>query len=635
MDRVKKTISMAILLIGAGAVLLQMVAARYSFQTFNEEKVMHLCVGLVLVSLVVMKQALDQKKSLIPIVLWSIPILISIVVLLYIKGNYVDLIQKGDPEMPDMVIGGLLIVLCFFYAKKFFGYPIVTIAFVFVLYTTFGHLLPGPLNTGPYDLPYIISKYAMGFEGILGFILGVSVKYVFLFVVFGSLLMATGAPRFLLHIAVSLSRHIRSGPVLSAIVPSMMMGTITGVPSANIFITGSFSIPLMKKVGLSPVQAGAFEVAASTGGQIMPPVMGAAAFLMADFTNSSYAKIALISLIPAVLFYLSLVLYGHLTVMKLGIRVSEKDIESVGFTGSLATAPVFIVPLGVITAVLLLDFTASAAIFWGICTLILVSFFRKETRLSFGKYLEALSDGAVAGFRISILLSIVGIVISSVVLTGLGVKLSYFAAGLMGNNVIGQLLLIMLSCIVLGMEVPTSAAYILVSFIAAPILIESGVKLHAAHFFVFYFAVFSVVTPPVAPAAAYGAALAKGSYFKTGIESSKLCLAGFLVPFLCVFFPPVMLDFSGHSISHIILGFLSSILIILNFQICLAGYYIIRCNALFRGLGLAAAILFLGYLVGHSPLMWVSGAAVFLFMTIFQARVLFAMQKPNVGVSID
>jgi len=579
-----------------------------------------------------MKQALDQNKSIVPIVLWSVPITISILTLVYIKSNYVDLIQKGDPELLDMIIGTLLIITCFFFAKKLFGYPIVTIAFIFVLYTLFGHLLPGPLNTGPYDIPYIISKYAMGFEGILGFILGVSVKYVFLFVVFGSLLMATGAPRFLLHIAISLSHRIRSGPVLSAIVPSMLMGTITGVPSANIFITGSFSIPLMKRVGLSPVQAGAFEVAASTGGQIMPPVMGAAAFLMADFTNSSYAKIALISLIPAVLFYLSLVVYGHLTVLKLGIRVSEKDIESVGFTGSLTTAPVFIVPLGVITAVLLMDFTASAAIFWGICTLIFVSFFRKETRLSFRKYLEALSDGAVAGFRISILLSVVGIVISSVVLTGLGVKLSYFAAGLMSNNIMGQLFLIMLSCIVLGMEVPTSAAYILVSFIAAPILIETGVKLHAAHFFVFYFAVFSVVTPPVAPAAAYGAALAKASYFRTGIESSKLCLAGFLVPFLCVFFPPIMLDFADATMLRIILGFASCILVIINFQIFLAGYYLIRCNHIFRGLGLLAAILFLAYLVNHSALMWISGIAVFIAITILQARVLFAVKKQSISI---
>lgn len=622
-----KALNYAIVAIGAGSVLFQMVSVRYLFQTFNEQKVMHICIGLVLLSLVLIKEALEAKKRpRLSVILWSIPIIVSLGILIYVKANYFDLIQKGDPEALDMAAGLALIILCVGYTRKFFGYPLITIALIFIAYTLFGFLLSGPLNTGPFELPYIISKYSVGFEGILGFILGISVKYVFLFVVFGSLLLATGAQRFLFYIALSISRHIRSGPVLAAIIPSMLMGTITGVPSANIFITGSFSIPLMKRVGLRPDQAAAYEVSASTGGQIMPPVMGAAAFIMAEFTKSAYLKIVLIALIPAILFYLSLAIYGHLTVLKMGIRVTDEDIQSIGLTGTLTTAPVFVIPLAVITVILVMGFTASLAIFWGICSLIAVSLLRKETRLSFRGYMRALSDGAVLGFKISILLSVVGIIISSVVFTGLGVKLSYFAAGLMGENLIGKLALVMAACIILGMEVPTSAAYILVSFIAAPILIDAGVNLYAAHFFAFYFAVFSVVTPPVAPAAAYGAALAKASYFRTALESSKLCVAGFLVPYLCVFFPPILLDFSGTTFFQVLFGFLACLFVIFNMQVCFVGYYLTHCSPPYRALSLVTSLFFIWHLTTHSTQSFAAGIIFFLGLTILQMKKLRQIQ---------
>lgn len=610
-----------ILLLGSGSVVFQMISTRYLFQTFNEQIVIHLCVGLSLLTFVMMKTAVEKHvRPRLSVFLGSVAVAVSLWILFYLNIRYYDLIQQGDPTSLDMATGVALIILCIGYTKKFFGYPLVTIALTFVTYTLFGHYLPGPLKAGPYELPYIVSKYSVGFEGVLGFILGISVKYVFLFVVFGSLLMATGAQRFLFYVALSVSRHIRSGPVMSAILPSMLMVTITGVPSANIFITGSFSIPLMKKVGLRPHQAVAYEVSASTGGQIMPPVMGAAAFVMAEFTQSAYIKIVLLALIPAILFYLSLAIYGHLTVMKMNIRVTEEAIASVGFKGTLKTAPIFVIPLFVITAILVMGFTASQAIFWGICSLVGISLLQGETRLSLMGYIKALSNGAVLAFKISVLLSVVGLIISSVVVTGLGVKLSYLAADLMGQNLIGKLGLVMITCIILGMEVPTSAAYILVSFIAAPILINAGVDLYAAHFFVFYFAVFSVVTPPVAPAAAYGAALAEGSYFKTAMESSKLCAAGFLVPYLIVFFPPLLLNFSQNSIFETVLGFLICLLIILNLQISFVGYYFTRCNILYRVYALLTSFLLIGYLITHKFLFIAAGIIVFLGLTFYQVK---------------
>jgi TRAP-type uncharacterized transport system fused permease subunit len=206
------------------------------------------------------------------------------------------------------------------------------------------------------------------------------------------------------------------------------------------------------------------------------------------------------------------------------------------------------------------------------------------------------------------------------VFTGLGVKLSYFAAGLMGENLIGKLALVMVACIILGMEVPTSAAYILVSFIAAPILVEANVNLYAAHFFAFYFAVFSVVTPPVAPAAAYGAALAKGSYFKTGLESSKLCIAGFLVPYLCVFFPPILLEFSETTFSDMVLGFMSSVFIIFNMQVSFVGYYLTHCSAVHRALALVTSLFLIVYLTTQSVQSFIGGIIFFLALTILQVR---------------
>ena len=190
----------------------------------------------------------------------------------------------------------------------------------------------------------------------------------------------------------------------------------------------------------------------------------------------------------------------------------------------------------------------------------------------------------------------------------------------MGDNLLGKLALVMVACIILGMEVPTSAAYILVSFIAAPILIDVGVKLHAAHFFAFYFAVFSVVTPPVAPAAAYGAALAKASYFRTSLESSKLCVAGFFVPFLCVYFPPIMLDFSGITLLAIIFGYISCVLIIFNLQVFFVGYYFVSCNKFYRFLSLATSVALFWYLATHSMSLFVFGIIIFLAHTGLQIR---------------
>ncbi|MBN1106905.1 MAG: TRAP transporter fused permease subunit [Deltaproteobacteria bacterium] len=617
----EKILDWIILTLGAGSVVFQMISIRYLFQTFNEQIVIHLCVGLSLLTFVMMKSAVEKNvRTRLWIFLGSVAVGVSVCILIYLNVRYYDLIQQGDPTSLDMAAGVALIILCIGYTRRFFGYPLVTIALTFVAYTLFGHYLPGPLKVGPYELPYIISKYSVGFEGVLGFILGISVKYVFLFVVFGSLLMATGAQRFLFYVALSLSRHIRSGPVMSAIIPSMLMGTITGVPSANIFITGSFSIPLMKKVGLKPHQAAAYEVSASTGGQIMPPVMGAAAFVMAEFTQSPYIKIVLLAIIPALLFYLSLAIYGHLTVMKMGIRVTDEAIESVGFSGTLKTAPIFVIPLVVITAILVMGFTASQAIFWGILSLVGISLLQGETRLSLMGYLRAFSEGAVLAFKISVLLSVVGLIISSVVVTGLGVKLSYLASGLMGEELIGKLVLVMIACIILGMEVPTSAAYILVSFITAPILVDAGVGLYAAHFFAFYFAVFSVVTPPVAPAAAYGAALAKASYFRTAFESSKLCVAGFLVPYMMVLFPPLLLDFSQTSLAETIAGYVSCLFIILGLQISFVGYFVRRCRIYERVWTGMTTLIFFGFLITHEILTFVMGVLAFLALTLVQMK---------------
>lgn len=611
-----KVLNYAMLYGGTFAVVMQMVSARYLFQTFNEMKVMHICIGLVLLSMLTMRQALlDNRRPRLSVVLWSSVIVMSLGILLYLKTTYFTLIQKGDPETPDIVAGILLILLCMEFTRRFFGKNLVILSLIFVAYTFLGHLLPEPFHAGPFEFPYIMSFYSVGFKGALGFILGVSVKYIFLFVVFGSLLLATGAHRFLFLVAMTLSRRVRSGPVLAAVVPSMFMGTMTGVAAANIFITGAFSIPLMKRVGFKPHQAGAYEVAASAAGQIMPPIMGAAAFIMADFTESTYLKIIFLALIPAVFFYFSIALYGHLTSLKMDIRVTKEDIESVAIKGTMSTAPVFFVPLTIIIITLTLGYTASTAIFWGICSLVVISPLIKTTRLSLKGYLQALTDGAVLGFKISALLSIIGIVVSTVIMTGLGVKLSYFAASVMGDNLFGMLFIVMIASIIMGTGVPTSAAYVLVSFISVPILIDAGVNLYAAHFFALYFASLSIVTPPVAPAAALGATLAGGSFWKTALESSKVSLAGFVVPYLLVLFPPMLMDFSQTGASQLVLGFSACLLVIFNIEVLFVGYYLTHCNLGHRTLALMACLLFIGYLTNHSLALFTGGLIIFLALT--------------------
>jgi TRAP transporter 4TM/12TM fusion protein len=628
-EKMKKPLDYAIIAIGVGTVVLQMVAVRYLFQTFNELKVMHICLALITLTLVAVKGAIDaEKRPRLSVALGSLVIAVSVGILVYLKVNYFRLIQQGDPTTWDMVVGILLIIPCLEFTRRFFGKTLVILALVFIAYAFWGYFLPHPFLTGPFELPYLIDKFAVGFNGALGFILGISVKYVFLFVVFGSLLLATGAHRFLFYIALRLSRGLRSGPIQAAIIPSMLMGTVTGVASANIFITGSFSIPLMKRVGLTPDQAGAYEVSASTAGQIMPPIMGAAAFIMADFTNTPYIRIALLAFIPAILFYISLAAYGHLTALKRDVRVTKEDIESVGFGGTLATAHLFIVPLAVIIVIMAMEFTPSLAIFFGILSLLFLSLLRKETRLSLKGYAQALTDGAILGFRVSVLLSVIGVIVSIVIFTGLGVKLGYFAAAVMGDNLAAMLFTVMIASVILGMGVPTAAAYILVAFITAPILIDAGISIYAAHFFAFYYAVFSLVTPPVAPAAAFGAAIAGGNFWRTALESSKLSVAGFLVPFLFILFPPLLLDFSQTTTLEVFLGALTCLLLIFSLQVAFVGHYFTHCNPLYRIAALGSCALLVFYLVTHSIIYFVVGVVIFLLLTGFQFRASRARASP-------
>ncbi|MGD9829031.1 MAG: TRAP transporter permease, partial [Hyphomicrobiaceae bacterium] len=356
---------------------------------------------------------------------------------------------------------------------------------------------------------------------------------------FGSLLSVIKVNDLFFEIGKAAGRIFSGGPGQTAVISSSLVGTVTGAAVANIAITGAFTIPFMKKVGYKPEDAGAIEATASTGGQIMPPVMGASAFLMASFLGVPYATIMAAALIPAILYYWSVVLGVQFLSVKAGI---EAPIERVDRALVMRRMPLFLIPLAVMITLLAMHFSPSVAAFWSILLAIALSMLQKDTRPTLSGLAACLAEGAVIGAQIGVSLAIVGLMAQTLITTGLGSKIAGLVELLSAGNLILALILTMVVSLILGCGVPTSAAYGLVAIVVVPALVKLGVAPLAAHFFAFYFAVISAVTPPVALASLAGAGIAGASYMRTSISAFKLAIAGFIIPFLVVFNPAVILE---------------------------------------------------------------------------------------------
>ncbi len=464
--------------------------------------------------------------------------LISLGLVIYMAVNYERLdMEAGFPEPRDIVVGVLLMTIVLVLTWRSFGAVFPVMVLCAITYALWGQYIPGVMSHPPLEFGYIVSSLSVGFQGIYGMLLNVSVNILFLLVIFGSIFEATGVTRFFMEFGTLLSRHLKGGAGQTAIFSSSFVGMANGVAVANVAITGSFTIPVMKKSGFRGECAGAIEAMASTGGQLTPPIMGIAVFIMANFLGVSYAELMSKALIPAVAYYTIAVLGVILIASREDIPLSR---NTVNWRTLAVGAPVFIIPMSVLTIILLLHYSAGYAAFWGISTLIFVSLLLKETRPTLKALTENLVKGAVLGATFGAAVGCIGIFVKCMTLTGATTKLSLLITDLSGSSLLPALILTMLLSILLSSSTPTVIAYVVVAFLAAPVLTTMGVSKVVAHFFVFYFAVLAAVTPPVAGAAMVGSQIAKASYMRTSWESFKLVGPFFLLPYFIINNPVII-----------------------------------------------------------------------------------------------
>lgn len=419
--------------------------------------------------------------------------------------------------------------------------PILTLVILFfIAYTFLGPYIPGELGHRGMTVTDFLDKMVYTLDGIPGTPLGVAATYVYMFVLFGVVLNASGAGVFFFRLANAFAGHLIGGPAKIAVIASAFYGTMSGSPTANVVTTGSFTIPLMKRVGYSPVFAGAVEAAASTGGSILPPIMGTAAFLMVDVAGIPYGKIALSAAIPGILYYFGVMMQVHYRAVKINLPVSTEKRESAWTV--LKESYQFLIPLAVMVWLITIQMNPTLVGLIATLTAVVVSWIWPGNRMGPRELLAALEETAKSTLTVANASAAAGMVIGGIMLTGLGGKFTGLLFTITGNNPFLTFIMVALVCILLGMGMPVPAAYLLTATLAAPALLGLGFSMMATHLFIVYFATMSALTPPVAVAAYAGAGIAGANPNKTGFVATRLAIAAYLVPFVFMYRPGLILQ---------------------------------------------------------------------------------------------
>lgn len=498
--------------------------------------------------------------------------------------------RYGSITPYEIVFGVMLVIALFDACRRTIGLPIVLLASFFILYGLLGAYLPDPLAHRGYSIKRVASQIYLGGGGIFGTPLGVSATFVTGVVVLGALLEKTGAGQVLMDFATALTGRMRGGPAKAAVVGSSLMGMISGTAVANVLTTGPISIPLMRKSGYRKEAAGAIEAVASTGGQLMPPVMGAAAFIMAEFTETSYLTIAKAAFLPAVIFYAVLLAMVHFEAVKRKIPIL-RDADSITDWGSMLKNSYLLIPLPVFVSMLLNGYSIMLSSFWAIVASTLVSYLNRDSALTPRRIVDTSVAAANAVIPVALACAAAGVIIGIITLTGIGLKFSTLVVALSGGSLPIALVLTMLTCLILGMGLPTAAAYILVATLVAPALVNLGVSLLAAHLFVLYSAMLSSITPPVALAAYAAASIANGNPLKIAVLACQFGMAAFAVPYFFVYDPAILgIDVTWVQITA---SFITAILGGICASAAMMGHFTDRLNVVQRILFAVTAILFM------------------------------------------
>ncbi|MFQ5849786.1 MAG: TRAP transporter permease [Candidatus Binatia bacterium] len=546
--------------------------------------------------------------------------LLGLTVGLYVAIVYPRILFRLAVLTPDKwLLGALAILLILESARRLTGWVLIIIVLLFILYARFAFLFPGVLYGKGFSWQRLAAYLYLDNNSLLGLPMAVGSTIVLAFVLFGNFLFATGGGRFFTDLSLALLGRFRGGPAKVAVVASSLFGTISGSAVSNVATTGMVTIPMMKNTGYRPHVAGAIEAVASTGGQLAPPVMGAAAFLIAEFLEISYAQVAIAAFIPAVLYYLALFVQVDLEAAKYGLRgLPFRELPSL--RSALWRGWVFIIPLAVLIYTLfILHLRPAKAGIAAVVVTALLSFLSREMRLNWSKALGILERTGRSLLDLMIIVAAAGLVIGVLQLSGLGFTLALNLIHLSGGSVILLLLLAAGISIVLGMGMPTVAVYILLAVLVAPALTELGISPLAAHLFIFYFGLMSMITPPVCLAAYAGASIAGSEPVRTGFEGMRLGAVAYIVPFVFVFSPALLLVGSPGEVGlAIVTAILGAILLGISFS----GFLFRELTWMKRGLLILAAFgLLLPSGQGIFPFTWVSdvmGAAFALFLLMWE-----------------
>ena len=552
--------------------------AGFGLLTAMKQRGIHLAFLMTLTFLLYPGSKKESSKNRVTVldIIWMVA---GVAASLYIVFFFDAFAIRGTALPRDIYFGILMVVVLLEAARRTVGVELPILSIIFLLYGFFGHNIPGVLGHTGFTYKRIFYHLYLSSEGVFGIALGVSASFIFLFILFGAFLGETGMAEFINKFSLAIAGRSPGGPGKVSVLASGLMGTISGSAVANVVTTGAFTIPLMKSVGYKPHFAGAVEAVASTGGQIMPPVMGAAAFVMAEFLGTSYSKVMVSAILPAVLYYLAAYLMVHLEAQKTGLKGLPKE-QLPKIKPLLKTRGHLILPLFIIVFLLVSGRTALYSAFYGIISIVVISWVNKETRLTLKGFLKAMELGAKGAVGVGIACGVVGIVIGITSLTGLGLVIGDNIVTLAGGNLFLTFFLTMVVCIILGMGLPTTACYIVAATIAAPALIKLGVPQLSAHMFVFYFACLSAVTPPVALAAYAGAGISGSSPSKVGWTAFRLALAGFIIPYIFVYNPILLLI--GGGVLETALAIVTSIIGVFALAMAVQGYMISNLNLIQR-----------------------------------------------------
>ncbi|MGN0939517.1 MAG: TRAP transporter permease, partial [Selenomonas sp.] len=554
--------------------IFQLYTATFGVLDAQLQRAVHLGFGLALVYLLYPTRKSWSRTKLHPFDL--LLAILGAAAPAYILIEYNQLVMRsGLVTTPDLVVGILGILLVVEATRRVVGIPMVTVVLLFLAYAFAGPYMPGVLAHRGLTLSQLVGHLFFTTEGIFGIPLGVSSTFIFLFILFGAYLESTGLGKFFIDLADSIAGWASGGPAKVAVLSSGLMGTVSGSSVANVVGTGSLTIPMMKKLGYHKNFAGAVEAAASTGGQLMPPVMGAAAFLMAEFVGVPYIDIVKAAVIPALLYFTGVWLGVHFEAKRSNLKGLPRE-QLPKMSRLLVERGHLAIPLVVIVYLLVTGYTPMRAALVAIVLSIICSALRKSTRMKPIEIVRGLDKGARNVLSVLVACASAGIVIGVVTKTGVGLKLASGLLTLSGGMLLPTMFFTMITAIVLGMGVPTTANYVITSTIAAPAIIQMGVPVLAAHMFVFYFGIIADVTPPVALAAFAGAGIAGGNALRTGVNAAKLAIAAFIIPYMFVLSPVILMI--DATIPGLVVTTITAIIGMIALSSALIGYLADNCR---------------------------------------------------------